>query len=181
MRKVNQIHIHCSATKKIVNAETIRKWHTSEPRNWSDIGYHYVITNQIEFGRPVSRVPASARGHNSNAIAICYSGGLDPETGKPKDTRTPRQKELIIKLLKQLKHIYPNATIHGHRDLSPDKNNDGKIEEWEYMKQCPCFDAESEYAEFQPKGFKPKSAEAQKKITKKKRSEGKTDRLRRLN
>ena len=30
------------------------------------------------------------------------------------------------------------------------------------MKQCPCFDAEVEYAEFQPKGFKPKSAAGQK-------------------
>jgi len=174
MRKINQIHIHCSATRKIVNAETIRKWHTSEPRNWSDIGYHFVITNQIEVGRILERVPASARGHNSNAIAICYAGGLNPQTGEPEDTRTPRQKELLIKLIKRLKTKFPNASIHGHRDLSPDKNNDGKIDEWEYMKQCPCFDAEVEYAEFQPKNFKPKSAVAQKKRkkTKKKSTNG---------
>ena len=57
------------------------------------------------------RKPASARGHNDHAIAICYVGGLNPETGKPEDTRTPRQKELIIKLIKQLKAKYPKATI----------------------------------------------------------------------
>ena len=92
---------------------------------------------------------------NSNAIAICYVGGLD-SNGKPEDTRTPRQKESLIKLIKQLKEKYPKATIHGHRDLSPDKNKDGKIDEWEFMKQCPCFDAEVEYLEYQPKSFKPK-------------------------
>ena len=87
MREIKEIHIHCSATKQIVSADTIRRWHTSEPRSWSDIGYHYVITGQIEFGRPLHRMPASARGHNKHAVAICYSGGLNPETGKPEDTR----------------------------------------------------------------------------------------------
>ena len=37
---------------------------------------------------------------------------------------------------------------------------------------CPCFDAEEEYAEYQPDGFKPKSAAAQKA---KKKAETKTD------
>ena len=169
MREIKQIHIHCSATKTDnISASTIRRWHLQ--RGWSDIGYHYVINSAIEFGRPLHRMPASARGHNSNAAAICYVGGLD-ENGKAKDTRTPRQKELLIKLIKQLKAKYPNATIHGHRDFSPDKNKDGKIDTWEYMKACPCFDAEVEYAEFQPKGFKPKSAAGQKAKAKKKKVE----------
>ena len=169
MREIKQIHIHCSATKKDnISASTIRRWHLQ--RGWSDIGYHYVINSAIEFGRPLYRMPASARGHNKHAAAICYVGGLD-ENGKPKDTRTPRQKELLIKLIKQLKAKYPNATIHGHRDLSPDKNKDGKIDTWEFMKACPCFDAEVEYAEFQPKGFKPKSAAGQKAKAKKKKVE----------
>ena len=162
MREIKEIHIHCSATRSnSITSSTIKRWHTSAPRNWIDIGYHYVINSAIEFGRPVHRKPASARGHNDHAIAICYVGGLNPETGKPEDTRTPRQKELIIKLIKQLKAKYPKATIHGHRDLSPDLNKDGKIDEFEFMKQCPCFDAEAEYLEYQPKGFKPRSAAAQ--------------------
>lgn len=174
MREIKEIHIHCSATRSnSISASTIKRWHTSAPRNWSDIGYHYVINSTIEFGRPVYRKPASARGHNDHAIAICYVGGLNPETGKAEDTRTPRQKELLIKLIKQLKAKYPKATIHGHRDLSPDKNKDGKIDKWEFMKQCPCFDAEVEYLEFQPKGFKPKSAAAQEvKSKKSKKADG---------
>jgi N-acetylmuramoyl-L-alanine amidase len=35
---------------------------------------------------------------------------------------------------------YPNATILGHRDLSPDKNGDGVIERSEWVKHCPSFD-----------------------------------------
>ena len=171
MRVIKEIHIHCSATREgqAITADTIRRWHLN--RGWSDIGYHYIIGHQqIEFGRPLGRIPASVRGHNKYAAAICYIGGLD-SNGKAKDTRTERQKELLIKMIKQLKHIYPDAKIHGHRDLSPDKNNDGKIDEFEYMKQCPCFDAEVEYLEFQPKGFKPKSAAGQKAKKKKESKE----------
>jgi len=160
MREIKEIHIHCSATKegKAITADEIRKWHTSPPRSWSDIGYHYIVGFQgIEFGRPLHRQPASAKGKNKYAAAICYIGGLDAN-GKPKDTRTPRQKELIIKLIKQLKGMYPKAKIYGHRDLSPDKNKDGKITEDEWLKSCPCFPAMEEYAEFQPLSMKKKDA-----------------------
>ena len=36
----------------------------------------------------------------------------------------------------------------GHRDLSPDRNGNGEIEPEEWMKACPCFDAEQEFKEF---------------------------------
>jgi len=159
MREIKEIHIHCSATREgqAITADEIRKWHLA--RGWSDIGYHYIIGHQqIEFGRPLGRIPASARGHNKYAAAICYIGGLDAN-GKAKDTRTERQKELLIKMIKQLKHIYPKAKIHGHRDLSVDKDGDG-VEKHEFMKMCPCFNAEVEYLDFQPKDFKPKSKAA---------------------
>ncbi len=163
MREIKEIHIHCSATREgqAITADEIRKWHLA--RGWSDIGYHYIIGHQqIEFGRPLGRIPASARSHNSNAAAICYIGGLD-SNGKPKDTRTERQKELLIKMIKQLKHIYPKAVIVGHRDLSPDRDGDSKIEKSEWLKSCPCFPAEKWGFELglQPKGYKPRSEEAQ--------------------
>ena len=84
-------------------------------------------------------------GSNSNSIGICYIGGLD-KNGKGKDTRTPEQKESLLKQLKSLKKTYPNATILGHRDFSPDKDGDGIIEPWEFMKECPCFNAKTEYS-----------------------------------
>ena len=158
-RQIKEIHIHCSATREglAITAHEIKKWHLA--RGWSDIGYHIIIGHQgIEYGRPLQKIPASVRSRNSHAIAIAYIGGLDAN-GKPKDTRTPRQKELLLKVLKQLKFIYPKATIHGHRDFSVDMDGDG-VEKHEWMKSCPCFEAELEYIDLQPKNFKPKSKAA---------------------
>ena len=163
MREIKEIHIHCSATREgqAITADEIRKWHKA--RGWSDIGYHYIIGFQgIEFGRPLYRIPASARGHNKYAAAVWYIGGVDAN-GKPKDTRTPRQKELLVKIIKQLKAKYPKAIIIGHRDLSPDRDGDLKVEKSEWLKSCPCFPAEKWAFELglQPKGYKPRSEEAQ--------------------
>ena len=99
---------------------------------------------------------------------ISYVGGLDLN-GKAKDTRTEEQKASLIKILKVLKNIYPQASIHGHRDYSPDKDGDG-VEEHEFMKQCPCFSAEEEYLELQPKSFKPKTKKVKDKLNGKKQS-----------
>ena len=51
-------------------------------------------------------------------------------------------------LLKKLaaKYHLPKGSIKGHRDTSPDKNHNGKIDKWEWVKECPSFDAKTEYA-----------------------------------
>jgi N-acetylmuramoyl-L-alanine amidase len=41
--------------------------------------------------------------------------------------------------------------ITGHRDLSPDIDKDGVVEPNEWVKQCPCFNAETEYNFLIPK------------------------------
>jgi N-acetyl-anhydromuramyl-L-alanine amidase AmpD len=48
---------------------------------------------------------------------------------------------LILALLKD----YPNCRICGHRDLSPDLNGNGEIEPEEWIKACPCFNAETDW------------------------------------
>ena len=76
MREIKEIHIHCSATREghAITADEIRKWHTSPPRSWSDIGYHYIVGfQQLEFGRPLHRMPASAKGRDS-CHAQLYQG-----------------------------------------------------------------------------------------------------------
>ena len=98
-------------------------------------------------------------GGNKASIGIAYIGGMDKALKKAKDTRTEAQKAALIKIIKILKNIYPEASIHGHRDYSKDKDGDG-VEAHEFMKMCPCFNAEVEYLEFQPKSFKPKSKKA---------------------
>ena len=161
MRAVNKIVIHCSATREGVNvsAATIDTWHRK--RGFDQIGYHYVIglDGAIQAGRPVNIMGAHVGGGgNSASIGIAYIGGVDANL-KAKDTRTEAQKVALIKIIKILKNIYPEASIHGHRDYSVDLDGDG-VEAHEYMKMCPCFDAEVEYMEYQPKNFKAKSKKA---------------------
>ena len=81
--------------------------------------------------------------------STCYEGGVD-DAGQPADTRTPAQRTALIQLLQLLLKLAPQATILGHRDLSPDSNGDGRITPNEWIKQCPCFDALHEYQHLTP-------------------------------
>lgn len=133
MRTINSIIIHCTATKPLahINVNDVRRWHRE--RGFSDIGYHYLILvdGTVEAGRPLSAIGAHCKGHNAHSVGVCYVGGLN-DSGKPADTRTPAQREAMRSLLISLKHRFPNAIIHGHRDFA--------------SKACPCFDATAEYA-----------------------------------
>lgn len=148
MRKINLIIVHCSATKegKDYTVADIDRWHRE--RGFKKIGYHYVIYRDgtVHEGRAESEIGAHCKGYNANSIGVCYIGGLAADGKTAKDTRTPAQKRALLNLLSKLKKKYPSAKIVGHRDLSPDKNHDGKIESWEWMKDCPSFDAKTEYA-----------------------------------
>lgn len=142
--RTDALVVHCSATKanQPFNAASIRQMHLA--RGWKDIGYHYVILldGTVEKGRrPESSVGSHVAGFNNTTLGICYVGGLDASTGKPRDTRTPAQIIAMTALLKSLLTRYPKAVILGHRDLSPDKDNDGVVEANEWLKACPCFDA----------------------------------------
>ena len=146
MRTITKIVIHCSATREgqSVTVKDIDKWH--KDRGYGEIGYHYVVylDGSIHKGRDEEKIGAHVLGHNTDSIGICYVGGLD-KFGKSKDTRTDEQKKSLIKLIGELKERYPRASLLGHRDLSPDINGDGKIDKWEWLKDCPCFDVRKEY------------------------------------
>ena len=154
MNKIDAIVIHCSATRagQDVRAADIDKWH--KERGFAMIGYNYVIDldGTVEVGRPLSMDGAhcntaglSGQSYNKHSIGICYVGGLD-ENGNPADTRTPEQKLSLANLVYKLINEYPIVEVIGHRDASPDKNGNGKIERNEWIKQCPCFDVKSEFS-----------------------------------
>ena len=135
-----------------VNVDVIDGWHKErgfkkQPQSGRICGYHFAVLpdGTIETGRFLSEIGAHVSGQNSRSIGICYVGGLDAN-GKAADTRTPEQKEALIWLLSRLVVMFPDATIKGHRDYSPDLNGDGIIEPWEYIKECPCFNAAIEYS-----------------------------------
>ncbi len=133
MRKIDRIIVHCTATPegRDVTVGEVRTWHLA--RNFSDVGYHYLITlnGTVEVGRPESKVGAHVRGHNKDSIGIAYAGGMDKSFKNPKDTRTPEQKEALIWLIDELKRRYPGSTVHGHNEFTS-------------YKACPSFDVSKE-------------------------------------
>lgn len=140
MRDLDEIVIHCTATtgdaRGDVDVDVVRRWHTSPPRSWSDIGYHYLIRRDgsIEVGRPITRPGAHTRGHNSTTIGIVYSGGIDPDTREPADTRTDDQRDALFSLIVSLSQVFPTIRrIRGHRDFPG------------VSKSCPCFDVPAEF------------------------------------
>jgi len=147
MRTINRIIIHATASRegKEQTVEQIREMHIKE-RHFKDIGYHFVIylDGSINEGRPIEKMGAHCKGFNKDSIGIAYVGGTDIN-GKPKDTRTDAQKESLIQLVTKWKKEYPAAEVKGHRDYSPDINKNGKIERWEWIKVCPCFEVLNEF------------------------------------
>jgi N-acetylmuramoyl-L-alanine amidase len=141
---ITDIVLHCTATREgqDFDAAIIKKWHLK--RGWSDIGYHFVIQldGTTEIGRPEHIPGAHVAGFNTGSIGVVYVGGLDVQ-GRPKDTRTPAQLRAMTNLVTALTGAYPKAKVKGHRDFSPDLDGDGVIEQHEWIKQCPCFDAAS--------------------------------------
>lgn len=114
-------------------------------RGWRDVGYHYIVfpDGRVERGRPISQPGAHCHGHNAHSIGVAYVGGLGRD-GSHQDTRTPEQKQALLKLVYQLIQMY-RCDVYGHRDMSPDANGNGVVEPGEWIKDCPCFDAHAEY------------------------------------
>ena len=133
-RSITEIIVHCTATPegKDYTVDDIRRWHRQ--RGFADIGYHYIVhrNGHVEEGRDVDLVGAHCTGHNAHSIGICYIGGMDSANEKPKDTRTLQQKAMLMSTLIDLKKLYPNAKIYGHRDFA--------------NKACPSFNATKEYS-----------------------------------
>lgn len=133
MRKITEIIVHCTATKagRRYGVADVDRWHRE--RGWRGIGYHYLVgvDGEVWAGRPEGEQGAHCLGHNAYSIGVCYVGGLDA-VGQPADTRTPRQREALLGLLRSLRRRYPAARIRSHRDFA--------------AKACPSFDATTEYA-----------------------------------
>ena len=133
MRRIDLIVVHCSATR-CDQRYPVTTLIADHAQRFGFTGYHYYITRggTVYQTRHEQLVGAHAKGYNSHSIGVCYEGGLNTK-GEPADTRTPRQKRALLRLLKRLKAEHPQARIVGHRDLPG------------VHKACPCFDATKEY------------------------------------
>jgi hypothetical protein len=137
MRAINEIVVHCTATRPEWWAgrsardkvNEVRQWHVRD-RGWSDIGYHYLIDRDgtVVEGRPLSRTGAHVRGRNTGTIGIALFGGFGGSTHDDfADNFTPEQDAALRRLLTTLGERFPTINkISGHNEYA--------------AKACPTFD-----------------------------------------
>lgn len=133
MRDIRHIVIHCSASPNgnaNVTRDVIDSWHKA--KGWRMVGYHYVIEidGSIVVGRREVDMGAHVQGSNEHSIGICVIGT---------SAFMLEQWQSLRALSRELALRYPAAQFLGHRDFSPDKDGDGVIEPWEFLKVCPGF------------------------------------------
>lgn len=133
MRDIKYLVVHCTASQPNTSIASIQNYWKNILK-WKNPGYHKIITSDGTIIQLLSedKVSNGVAGYNSISLHVSYIGGVD-KSGKPLDTRTPQQKEALIKVLKEWKSKYPKAIIQGHRDFPGVK------------KACPSFPAKEEY------------------------------------
>lgn len=133
MRTIKYIAVHCTATPQTTSIDSIRNyWKTN--LKWKMPGYHFLIKPDGEIVQllDISKVSNGVLGYNKETINISYIGGVD-KNNKAIDNRTEAQKKALLLKLKELKKMFPNAVIQGHRDFPG------------VRKDCPSFNAKKEY------------------------------------
>lgn len=137
--------IHCTATPegREVSGEEIRRWHTAPVskggRGWKQVGYtdlfhldgsvERLVDNNEDANVDSWEMTNGAAGYNSVSRHVVYVGGCD-KAMKPKDTRTPEQREALKRYVMDFHERFPHIRIVGHHDLNPGK-------------ACPSFDVGS--------------------------------------
>jgi hypothetical protein len=141
MRKINEVIIHCSATRAAWMADRmavdkvveIRRWHVEE-RGWSDIGYHWLIDRNgaTIAGRAERRAGAHVKGHNDDTIGVCLIGGHgSSSTDAFSDHFTVAQDAALRTLLKGLSARYPGISkISGHNQYAAKACPGFQVPEW---------------------------------------------------
>jgi N-acetylmuramoyl-L-alanine amidase len=136
MRRVDEIIIHCSATRPqwMHNAPLsekiaeIRRWHMQD-RGFKDIGYHYIMdrNGMVDTGRPLEQEGAHVIGHNADTIGVCLIGGHgSAATDLFNENFTQEQDRTLRKLIADLRKRFPAIDkVSGHNYYS--------------KKSCPGF------------------------------------------
>lgn len=138
MRKIEYIVVHCTGTYPYATIEGMKMHWKS--LGWKNPGYHVVIREDGSVVRLADNeeITNGVKGYNVKSLHVAYIGGIK-RNGRPGCTLTEDQEKSLATVLSQWAKKYPDAKIVGHRDLSPDADGDGRIEECEWVKQCPCF------------------------------------------
>jgi hypothetical protein len=147
MRKLTEIIVHCSATrpdwmaKNSLNdkVKEIRLWHMSKPKEWKDIGYHYLIdrNGDLAAGRPLSETGAHTQGRNTGTVGICLIGGHgSAATDEFSKNFTKEQDESLRLLIQRLRDQNPSITlVTGHNQYAAKACPGFSVPKW--LKQTP--------------------------------------------
>jgi N-acetylmuramoyl-L-alanine amidase len=111
LRIIRRHIVHCSASEHGDVAE-IRRWHKA--RGWLDVGYHFVIRRdgEIEIGRTLDQIGAHCEGQNLDSVGTCLVGNTN---------FLPGQFAALRRVHAMLKGLFPELTVHGHRDFNKHK------------------------------------------------------------
>lgn len=135
-KKIQYLVIHCTATQegREVTRKDIEEWHL-QGRGWDRLGYSDMIhldgkvENLTKYNDndlvESHEVTWGATGINSISRHVVYVGGVDKKL-RPKDTRTPGQKESMEQYVNKMIKMYPWIKIAGHNQFA--------------AKACPSFD-----------------------------------------
>ena len=147
MRPINEIIVHCTATRPgwWIDRSTsekvaeVRRWHVQD-RGWSDIGYHYLIDRDgtVATGRPIDRIGAHVRGHNRGTIGVSLFGGHgSAEADSFSEHFTPKQDAALRKLLSDLGEKYSITKISGHNQYAAKACPGFSVVAW--LKEAPLM------------------------------------------
>lgn len=142
MRQINQIIVHCTATrpdwwdKKTINEQVkeVEKWHVVD-RGWKAIGYHYLIgrNGEVVQGRPIEMIGSHARGHNKDSIGIALFGGFGSDADDlATEHFTPVQLAAAYDLIRKLQGQYniKNERVIGHNRISSKACPGFRVQKW---------------------------------------------------
>lgn len=140
MRKINEIVVHCTATradwwagrKTSQKVAEIRRWHV-EDRGWADIGYHFLIDRDgtVAKGRPVEKAGAHVEGHNATTIGVSLFGGHGANPTDSFDQHfTKEQDKALRELIADLEEKYPITKVSGHNEYAAKACPGFQVMEW---------------------------------------------------
>jgi len=141
MRNINEINVHCAATKPgwmagrpgVDRVAEITRWHVVD-NGWAAIGYHYIIDRDGKYyrGRSEKMVGAFEPRVNATAIGICLIGGYgSAATDDFAKHYTPEQDATLRKLISALQDKHPGITkVTGHNDYSTKACPGFKVGRW---------------------------------------------------
>jgi len=147
-RVIDEIIVHCSATRpewfagKTVEQkrDEIRNWHVRD-RGWKDIGYALIIDRdgKTAKGRDLDKdgdvweeIGAHTEGHNTRSIGLCLIGGFGSNANdKFEKNFTKAQDDILRMTLASLTKQFPTIKkISGHNEYAAKACPGFNVKEW---------------------------------------------------